>query len=55
MKLSRNWRQNGKNYTILGEVSFKPLPVLAENNENSVQTWNPGIHRGGSIGLDEYP
>jgi len=43
MKLSRNWRQNGKNYTILGEVSFKRLPVSAENNGNSVQTWNPGI------------
>ena len=27
----------------LGGVSFKRLPVSAENNGNSVQTWNPGL------------
>ena len=27
----------------LGEVSFKRLPVSAENNGNSAQTWNPGL------------
>jgi hypothetical protein len=38
------WRK-GKRWRIakLEEVSFKRLPVSAENNGNSVQTWNPGI------------